>query len=138
MLLVDTSIWIDHLNGQDGSLSWYLEEGQVLIHPFVIGELACGNLKHRSQIIALLHDLPQLPTASEFEVLYFLERQQLMGMGLGYIDIHLLAAVTIAGNCTLWTRDKRLHEVATAFGVAAKIDIDRSVHEPKNPWPLET
>ncbi|MES2607058.1 MAG: type II toxin-antitoxin system VapC family toxin, partial [Pseudomonadota bacterium] len=92
MMLVDTSIWIDHLNGQDASLSWYLEEGLVLVHPFVVGELACGNLKNRAQILGWLQDLPALPAATDREVLYFLEKQHLMGTGIGYLDAHLLAA----------------------------------------------
>lgn len=130
MLLVDTSVWIDHLNGQDASLVWYLEEGLVVTHPFVIGELACGNMRNRAQILASLQQLPALPAASDTEVLYFIEQQRLMGAGIGYIDAHLLAAMVIDGSNTLWTKDKRLHELATALGVAAKIDRTHSnVHE---------
>lgn len=112
MILVDTSIWIDHLGKGDSAVVAKLERGEVLMHQFVLGELACGNLKNRKEVLWLLAELPAAPVATEQEVLGFIERYQLMGRGIGYIDIHLLAAVALADNARLWTRDKRLADVA--------------------------
>lgn len=116
MVLVDTSIWIDHLRRGDSALISLLNGGQVYMHPFVQGELACGNLANRIEVLILLSDLPRIAIASDKEVLFFIERQSLMGQGIGYIDAHLLAAVKLSGNATLWTRDKRLDEIARRLG----------------------
>ena len=113
MILVDTSIWIDHLRSGNTRLAHLLDRSQVLAHPFVTGELACGNLRNRDEILRLLNDLPQSPVASPAEALHFIERNQLMGLGVGYIDIHLLAATALAENAMLWTGDKRLKRVAS-------------------------
>ncbi len=94
-----------------------LESGQAAAHAFVIGELACGNLRSRVRVIDLLQALPQLAMAMDDEVLYFIERHKLMGRGIGYVDAHLLAAASISGSL-LWTRDKRLRAIATELGVA--------------------
>ena len=94
-----------------------LESGQAAAHAFVIGELACANLKSRVRVIDLLQALPQLAMAMDDEVLYFIEKHKLVGRGIGYVDAHLLAAVSISGSL-LWTRDKRLREIATEHGVA--------------------
>ncbi|MFK7848519.1 MAG: type II toxin-antitoxin system VapC family toxin [Rhodothermales bacterium] len=118
MILVDTSIWIDHLRSGDTRLAELLDRSQVLIHPFVIGELACGNLRNRDEILRLLNDLPQSPVASPGETLYFIEGNRLMGLGVGYIDIHLLAATALAENTMLWTGDKRLKKVASKMKLA--------------------
>ena len=118
MILVDTSIWIDHLRSGDTRLADLLDRSQVLAHPFVIGELACGNLRNRDEILRLLNDLPQSPVASPAEALHFIERNQLMGLGVGYIDIHLLAATALAENAMLWTGDKRLKKVASKMKLA--------------------
>jgi len=118
MTLVDTSIWIDHLRSEDTRLAELLNRSQVLAHPFVIGELACGNLRKRDEILSLLNDLPQSPVASPTEALHFIERNQLMGLGVGYIDIHLLAATALAQNTLLWTGDKRLNKVASKMKLA--------------------
>lgn len=118
MILVDTSIWIDHLRSGDTRLAELLDRSQVLTHPFVIGELACGNLRNRDEILRLLNDLPQSPVASPAETLYFIERNRLMGLGVGYIDIHLLAATALAENTMLWTGDKRLKKVASKMKLA--------------------
>jgi len=112
MILVDTSIWVDHFRKSDAQLRAALEAGQVLTHPFVIGELACGNLKNRAQVLALLRQLPSTPVATDNEALGFIERHFLMGRGVGYVDIHLLAAVALAPGTRLWTRDKRLAAIA--------------------------
>ena len=117
MILLDTSVWVDHLRRNDPLVVQVLESGQAAAHPFVIGELACGNLKSRARVIDLLQALPQLAMATDDEVLYFIERHKLMGRGIGYVDAHLLAAAAIGGSM-LWTRDKRLREIAIELGVA--------------------
>ena len=113
MILVDTSVWIDHLRKGDAELARKLEAGDVLAHPFVIGELACGNLANRHAILALLRTLPAAQVASDDEVLGFIERRKLMGRGIGYIDVHLLASLALTHGSRLWTRDKRLAAVAS-------------------------
>lgn len=118
MILVDTSVWVDHLRESDHDLAGALEAGDVLVHPFVLGELACGNLKNRQEVLSLLHALPRAQVASADEALAFLERRQLMGRGIGYVDVHLLAAVALEDEATLWTRDKRLAGVAADLGLA--------------------
>ena len=112
MVLVDTSVWIDHLRKGDAALRTALEAGQVLMHPFVIGELACGNLNNRAGLLALLRDLPPAPVATDAEALGFIDRHALMGRGIGYLDAHLLASAALANPARLWTRDKRLANVA--------------------------
>ena len=117
MMLVDTSVWIDHLRHGDAELAATLQVGQVHVHPFVVGELACGNLRARAEVLGLLQALPSMPLSTDKEVLFFIDQHQLMGRGIGYIDAHLLASARL-GNATLWTRDKRLHIVATELGLA--------------------
>ena len=112
MVLVDTSVWIDHLRKGDAALRSALEAGQVLMHPFVQGELACGNLNNRADLLALLRDLPRAPAATDAEVLGFVDRHQLMDRGIGYLDVHLLPSTALAGPARVWTRDKRLATVA--------------------------
>lgn len=118
MILVDTSVWIDHLRAGDPELVALLSSSQVLMHPFVLGELACGNLRNRAEILTLFKDLPQATIATDKEVLFFIERHTLMGRGIGYVDAHLLAAVTLSSGAQLWTRDKRLHTVASELTLA--------------------
>ena len=118
MILVDTSIWIDHLRVGEEGLVTLLNSTQVLCHPFVVGELACGNLRNRDEELTLLSELPRIAVATDAEVLYYIEQHGLMGRGIGYIDAHLLAAVSLAGPARLWTRDKRLCAVATDLGLA--------------------
>jgi len=118
MILVDTSIWIDHLRAGDEHLVTLLNRSQVLAHPFVIGELACGNLHQRDEVLRLLNDLPQAPVASQEEVLHFIERSKLMGQGIGFIDTHLLASVALADTALIWTRDQRLQKVAMRLKLA--------------------
>jgi predicted nucleic acid-binding protein len=118
MILVDTSVWIDHLRRGDARLLLALEAGEVLTHPFVIGELACGNLRNRGEILDLLAHLPAAPAAADAEVLGFIERRKLMGRGMGYVDAHLLAATALARPARLWTRDRRLAGIATSLGLA--------------------
>lgn len=118
MVLVDTSVWIDFLRGGDEGLSILLVHNQVCMHPMVVGELACGNLKNRGELLQLWANLPQALSATHSEVLYFLESKQLMGKGIGYVDLHLLAAMQLSANTQLWTRDKRLALLADSLGCA--------------------
>lgn len=119
MNLVDTSVWIDYLRAGDATLSALLRRGQVLIHPFVVGEIGPGSLKQRSQILAQLGRLPQVGIASDEQVMCLIAAQALYGLGTGYVDVHLLAAVHQATGTWLWTRDKRLLAAAQRLGIAA-------------------
>lgn len=119
MILVDTSIWIDHLRASDETLVRLLGESQVLAHPFVIGELALGNLRNRDAVLGALQDLPQAGVATESEVLGFIGGKRLFGLGIGYIDAHLLAAVLLTPGSMLWTRDRRLLVACAQLGIAA-------------------
>lgn len=118
MILADTSVWIDHLRRGDKRLVALLEDEQVCCHPFVIGELACGNLHNRDEILGLLHALPQAELADEPDVHHLVDSRSLWGRGLGWVDMHLLAATLLAG-CTLWTRDKSLAAAANDLALAA-------------------
>ena len=118
MILVDTSIWIDHLRQHDERLSQLLNQGQVLGHPFVTGELALGNLQNRDVVLGALQNLPQAPLASENEVFGFIRQNALYGLDIGYVDAHLLAAARLAPGTTLWTRDKRLLSTDSRLGLA--------------------
>jgi len=124
MVLVDTSIWVDHLRQGSVGLDTPLIEGQVLCHPFIIGELACGNLKNQTDILSLLHSLPSVHTAEDDEVLRFIERFRLMGKGLGYIDTHLLAS-SLLSHVPLWTLDKQLGQAAAELGIRYPFDKKR-------------
>ena len=111
MILVDTSIWIDHLRRSKGHLVALLNEGLVLIHPLVIEELACGNLSHRVEILGLLRALPTVPVASHDEALAFVTQENLYGKGLGAVDAHLLASARLARS-RIWSLDKALTRAA--------------------------
>ena len=119
MILVDTSVWIDHLHHGDAVLAGLLDRGDVLAHPFVIGELALGRLHQRDIVLRLLQDLPQANVARDGEVLRFINRQALFGLGIGYIDAHLLAAVRLTPDALLWTHDKRLAAAADRHSLFA-------------------
>ena len=121
MILIDTSVWVDHLRTRDETVFGLLDTGQVLIHPFVIGEIALGNLPQRRLVLNMLRLLPQAPVASDSEVLHFIERHKLFGIGIGYVDAHLLAAAQLVGDASLWTRDKRLLHTAVRVGLAATL-----------------
>lgn len=116
MTLVDTSVWIEHLRRGEPGLTHLLSGGTVMCHPFVIGELAMGSLKNRREILGLLDNLPAAPVASHDEVLTLVERHRLSGLGLGWIDAHLLASARLAA-ARVWTRDRRLAESARTLGV---------------------
>jgi predicted nucleic acid-binding protein len=122
LILVDTSVWIDHLRAGNTRLAALLERNQVVMHPMVAGELACGNLRDRDTLMGLWGSLPQLPAASHDEAMCLLARNRLWGRGMGYVDLHLLAAVSLSDAAALWTRDKRLAEVAGQLGLAAQAD----------------
>ena len=118
MILVDTSVWVDHLRADNAALAALLDAGMVFIHPFVIGELALGNLHHRETVLTALSDLPLAIVATDAEVLGFIERHALFGRGVGYVDAHLLAAAQLTAGAALWTNDRKLHNVADALGLA--------------------
>lgn len=117
MILVDTSVWINHLRVGDQKLTTLLESNMVLTHPFVIGELACGNLHNRAAILALLDRLTPATAATDPEVLAFIDQHGLMGRGIGYIDAHLLASTHLSAPAKLWTGDKRLGRLAGELSV---------------------
>jgi predicted nucleic acid-binding protein len=117
VILVDTSVWVDHLRRAEPSLAEALAAGLVLVHPFVIGELACGILPGRAEVLHLLHELPFAAVASPAEALGFIDRHALAGRGVGYIDVHLLASARITRRTLLWTRDRRLAAIASELGV---------------------
>lgn len=116
MILVDTSIWINHLRDGDRHLERLLLDGEVWCHTYILGELACGNIKNRKEIISLLQALPQSPPVEFNEFLYFIDQNQLNGMGIGFVDIHLLASSKLDG-LKLWTADKRLANAASELGL---------------------
>lgn len=120
MILVDTSVWIDHLRDGDAELADLLNAGLVLAHPFVIGELALGNLKDRETVIAAMQGLPQAPMASHAEVMALIETRRLFSLGIGYVDAHLIAATLLAPGTTLWTRDRRLSAAAKRIDLLPK------------------
>ena len=121
MILVDTSIWVEHLRTSDEMLIALLNSGEVLGHPFVTGELALGNLRRRDPFLTDLQDLPQAIVASDEDVLHLIDRQALFGRGIGYVDAHLLAAARLTTGSKLWTRDRRLQAVAAQLGLAATL-----------------
>jgi len=118
MILVDTSVWVHHLRTGHERLATFLRDARVLVHPFVVGELACGNLQNRAEVLQLLGDLPQAKVASQREVLFFIEKNALMGCGIGFIDAHLLAAAALGGTVHVWTADRRLQRAAAGLGLA--------------------
>ena len=118
MILVATPVWIDHFRNGMSRLADLLESNRVLMHPFVVGEIACGNLNARQDTLQLLSNLPDAPLASNAEVMTFIESNRLMGKGIGFVDAHLLAAAALAADATLWTHDKRLRKAANSLGLA--------------------
>lgn len=117
MILVDTSVWIDHLRSGGARLARLLEDSAVLAHPWVTGELALGNLSNRDEVIGLLGNLPQAALADNHEVLRLIEQESLYGVGIGYVDAQLLAAARLTPDTRLWTRDKRLATVTNRLGL---------------------
>jgi predicted nucleic acid-binding protein len=119
MVIVDTSIWVDHLRKGSLHLEKLLLEEQVACHPLIIGELACGNIKNRNEFLSLIQTLPMAPTINLDEFLYFIEQNRLMGKGIGFVDIHLLAAARLS-EIPLWTCDKTLKSVSMELNIAYK------------------
>jgi predicted nucleic acid-binding protein len=111
MVLVDTSVWVSHLRETRPALVDLLNDGEVACHPFIVGELACGNLTNRTTILSLLQALPSTIQAEHEEILSFVQDHDLMGKGLGYVDVHLLVSAVLTG-CSLWTLDKKLEKAA--------------------------
>lgn len=118
MILVDTSVWVDHFRAASPDLMRLLEQGRVLIHPFVVGELALGNLRDRPLVLGALRQMPQAVRAHDDEVQSFIETNRLHGLGVGYVDAHLLASVRLTAGARFWTRDQRLNAVGEALSVA--------------------
>jgi len=120
MVLVDTSVWIDHFRSGETRLARLLEDAEVVMHPFVVGELACGNLRNRREILSLLSNLAHVAPVSDDEALFFIERHRLHGRGLGFVDVHLLASCAVEG-ATLWSKDVRLMKAAKDLKLAAHL-----------------
>lgn len=116
-ILVDTSVWIDHLRDKDEQLIDLLKQNRVLMHPMIRGELACGCLHNRNHLLSLLKNLPHISEATHDEALYCLEKHKLMGKGIGFIDLHLLSSAFLEKDALLWTRDLRLHKLALSLSV---------------------
>jgi hypothetical protein len=121
VILADTSVWVDHLRSGDRDLSNLLNKGRILMHPYVLGEIALGNLRNRAAILEHLSELQAAPKASDDEVLAFISQNALHGIGLGLIDVHLLAATRLTPPALLWTRDRRLQKAASNLGLAANL-----------------
>ena len=119
MVLVDTSIWVTHLRQGSRQLEKLLMDAEVMCHPFIIGELACGNLKNRNEIISLLQSLPMAPAVEFDELLFFIDRNHMMGKGVGFVDVHLLASAQLAG-VLLWTAEKKLKSSADQLELTFK------------------
>jgi predicted nucleic acid-binding protein len=117
MVLADTSVWINHLNVGSPKLKTLLLETEVVSHPFIIGELACGNIKNRKEVFSLLDTLPASQVVTDKEFRHFLERNKLMGKGIGFIDVHLLASARIS-RVPLWTEDKNLKKAARQLNLS--------------------
>ncbi|MBI2822185.1 MAG: PIN domain-containing protein [Acidobacteria bacterium] len=118
-VLVDTSVWVDHLRRGNQRLAKLLDESLVVTHPFVIGELACGNLRNRGEVLGLLSALPAVPMAEQAEVLWLVDTERLWGRGLGWIDVHLLASARLMA-CSIWSLDKPLVSAAESLGLLIK------------------
>ena len=118
MILVDTSIWVDHLRDPEAELKTLLNANDVLMHPMVIGELACGNMRNRKQALEQWHGLPRINEATHEQVISLIETRNLMGRGLGFVGVHLLCSVLNYPGSQLWTRDKKLNGIANKFNIA--------------------
>jgi len=116
MILIDSSIWINHFRHGNAELASLLQKVEVLTHSFVIGELACGYLKNRKEILALLKELPAAAVAEHEEVLELVETRKLMGQGIGWVDAHLIASALLSG-APLWTEDRKLRSLSAAMGI---------------------
>ncbi|HTH60546.1 MAG TPA: type II toxin-antitoxin system VapC family toxin [Paraburkholderia sp.] len=120
MILVDTSVWIDHLNASDPTLVTLLGEERVLVHPYVIAEISLRSLRARDAVLGALRDLPHSPVATPEETFFLIEREGLFNRGIGYADVSLLASARLQPGVTIWTRDKRLGKVADELSLGAR------------------
>ena len=123
-ILVDTSVWVKHLRETDKDLTRLLEQGLVACHPFIIGELACGGIKNRYEIISLLNDLPLTIILDHNEIMEFIEYRKVMNKGIGYVDVHLLGAGLVS-ETPLWTFDKSLRRIANQLSIEYDIQLNR-------------
>jgi predicted nucleic acid-binding protein len=123
-VLVDTSVWIKHLRGSDKNLVRLLEQGLVACHPFIIGELACGGIENRYEIIRLLNDLPSTDILDHYEIMEFIEHRKIMNKGIGYVDVHLLGSALVS-ETPLWTFDKALKKIANQLFIEYDIKFKR-------------
>lgn len=121
MILVDTSVWSDHLRFGNAALEGFLIRGEVCCHPFIVGEVALGYLKQRAFILGRMQNLPMTMVASNAEVLDFIDRRAIVGRGIGYVDTHLLMSALITPKTVLWAKDKNLSAAAQAFNIAATV-----------------
>jgi predicted nucleic acid-binding protein len=122
VIIVDRSVWIDHFKDGDPGLAKLLDNGQVLTHPFVIGEIALGSLRQRTTVLDALRNLPQALVAGDDEVMIFIERERLFSTGIGYVDAHLLTAARLTPGALIWTKDRRLRDVSERMKVSANLD----------------
>jgi predicted nucleic acid-binding protein len=123
-ILVDTSVWINHLREGDQNLTELLEQGLVACHPFIVGEIACGGIKNRHEIIDLLNDLPSTEIIDHADIMEFIENRKIMNIGIGYIDVHLLGSALVS-DTPLWTFDKALRKIAIQFSIGYDIKSKR-------------
>jgi predicted nucleic acid-binding protein len=123
-ILVDTSVWIKHLRESNKNLVRLLEQGVVACHPFIIGEIACGGIKNRNEIISLLNDLPSTDILDHYEIMEFIEHRKIMNKGIGYVDVHLLGSALVS-ETPLWTFDKALKKIANQLSIAYDIKLKR-------------
>ena len=117
MILADTSIWVEHLRKGEAALERLLDAGRILCHPLTVGEIAMGSVKERSMVLGALQKLPEPELARDDEVLRFIGDRRLFGMGIGYIDAHLITSVKLTPGTSLWTRDRGLHQIAAALSL---------------------
>jgi predicted nucleic acid-binding protein len=121
LVLADTSIWIDHFRRSNFQLARLLDRGDIVMHPFVVGELVLGKVAKIAEMIDFFHFLPATIVASTDEILEFIAKRKLSGSGIGYVDVHLLAAAALMPETLVWTRDKKLRAAAQALSLAAEI-----------------
>jgi len=123
-ILIDTSVWIKHLRESDKNLIRLLEQGLVACHPFIIGELACGGIKNRYEIISLLNDLPSTDILDHHDIMEFIEYRKIMNKGIGYVDVHLLGSALVS-ETHLWTFDKALRKIANKLSIEYDIKVKK-------------
>lgn len=123
MILVDTSVWVDHFRNPEPDLLKILDAGEVLMHAMIVGEIACGNVPNQAEVLRKMNNLPAIDESSHAEVLSMIDSKSLMRRGIGYIDAHLICSVLNREGVTLWTRDRRLRQVAEDIGIAYSLSV---------------